>query len=245
MTKLLIVGATSALAHEAAKLYARDGAALFLVGRTPEKLATVESDLKVRGAKSVQSQVLDVNQLDRHQALFDEAVKSLDGLDAILIAHGTLGDQPASQASVETTLQELNTNLLSVVSLLTIAANYFEGQKRGTIAVIGSVAGDRGRQSNYVYGTAKAALDTFLQGLRNRLAKKGVAVVTIKPGIIDTPMTAHLKKGPLMAKPGVVGQAIYTAMQKGQSVVYTPGFWRYIMLVIRSIPEPVFKRLSL
>ncbi len=245
MTKLLIAGATAALAHEAAKLFARDGAELFLVARTADKLETVKGDLTVRGAKKVETYLLDLGQLDRHQAMFDEAVKSLDGLDAILIAHGTLGDQTASQQSVSLTLQELNTNFMSAVSLATIAANYFEPRKRGTIAVIGSVAGDRGRQSNYIYGTAKGGLDIFLQGLRNRLAKSNVAVVTIKPGLIDTPMTAHLKKGPLMAKPQVVGVDIHKAMQKGQSVVYTPGFWRYIMLIIRSIPEPVFKRLKL
>ena len=163
------------------------------------------------------------------------------GLDAILIAHGTLGDQKASQESVEVTLQELKTNFLSPISLATIAANYFETKKRGTIAVIGSVAGDRGRQSNYVYGTAKGGLSVFLQGLRNRMAKVNVAVVTIKPGLIDTPMTAGMKKGPLMGKPQVVGEAIHKAILKGQSVVYTPGFWKYIMLIIRSVPEPDFQ----
>ncbi len=245
MRRILIIGATSALAHEAAKLFAKDGATLFLVGRNRSKLEVVESDLKVRGATQVHAFQLDLNQLDRHQAIFDTALDAMGGLDAILVAHGTLGDQQASQDSVNIALSELSTNFMSVVSILTIAANYFEKQKNGCIAVIGSVAGDRGRQSNYVYGTAKGGLDVFLQGLRNRMAKSNVAVVTIKPGLIDTPMTAGMKKGLLMAKAEVVGRDIHAAMLKGQSTLYTPWFWRYIMTIIRYIPEPIFKRLKL
>jgi short-subunit dehydrogenase len=139
----------------------------------------------------------------------------------------------------------LTTNALSVISFLTIAGNYFEQRRSGCIAVISSVAGDRGRQSNYVYGTAKAAVSTFSQGLRNRLSRAGVAVVTVKPGYVATPMTAHLKAGLLTASPVKVGQGIYKAMKKGSDVVYLPGFWSLIMFVIRSVPERVFKRLSL
>src|SRR5262249_19542704 len=146
------------------------------------------------GAKRVETFVLDLTALDRHQELFDTAVKALDGLDAMLVAHGTLGNQKASEQRVEVALKELTTNFTSVVSILTIAANYFEQQRRGCIAVISSVAGNRGRQSNYVYGTAKGGINVFLQGLRNRLYESGVSVVTIKPGFVDTPMTAAIKK---------------------------------------------------
>ncbi|WP_126581886.1 SDR family oxidoreductase [Tengunoibacter tsumagoiensis] len=245
MMKVLILGATSALAHEAARCFAKDGAELFLVARTESKLAVVANDLKARGARRVETGLFDLNELDRHEALLNEAIAALGGLDMLLIAHGTLGDQRKCELSVAETLQELNTNFISVVSLLTISANYFEQQRHGCIAVISSVAGERGRQSNYVYGTGKAAVSAFLQGLRNRLAKANVAVVTIKPGTVDTPMTAGMKKGLLFARPDAVGQGIYQAMLKGKDIVYLPGYWRPIMLIIKSIPESIFKKLSL
>ncbi|HLH61694.1 MAG TPA: SDR family oxidoreductase [Ktedonobacteraceae bacterium] len=242
--KMMIVGATSAIAHETAKCFARDGAEFFLVARNTEKLQDVSNDLKVRGAKRAETFLLDVNELERHEELVDAAVLALDGLDAVLISHGTLGDQQKSEHSVSETLKEFTTNCTSVISLLTLLANYFEQQKRGCIAVVSSVAGDRGRKSNYVYGSAKAAVTAFLSGLRGRLSSTGVTVITVKPGLVDTPMTASLKKGLLFASPSKVGAGIYQAMQKKKEVVYLPWFWRYIMLIVKMIPEPVFKRLS-
>jgi decaprenylphospho-beta-D-erythro-pentofuranosid-2-ulose 2-reductase len=244
-TKLLILGATSAIAYETAKCFAKDGADLFLVGRNPDRLYTLAVDLKARGAARVETQVLDLADLTCHQELMEQVLSMLGGLDMLLIAHGTLGDQRQCELSVVETLKELNNNALSVISLLTIAANYFEKRHRGCIAVISSVAGDRGRKSNYVYGTAKGALNVFLQGLRNRLSSSGVTVLTIKPGFVDTPMVAHRKKGLLFAKPEPVGQGIYHAMLKKKDIVYLPWFWRPIMLVVTSLPEAVFKRLSL
>ena len=243
--KILIIGATSAIAQETARCFARDGAELFLVGRSAEKLEAVQNDLKVRGAKRAETFVLDLSDLDRHQEMIQAAIETLDGLDMVLVAHGTLGDQRLSQESVAKTLEEFTTNCTSVISLLTLLANYFEPRRRGCIAVISSVAGDRGRRSNYVYGAAKGALTIFLQGLRSRLTQSGVAVVTIKPGFVDTPMTASLKKGLLFASSRRVGEGIYNAMKKGKEVVYLPWFWRYIMLIVRSIPEPVFKKMSI
>jgi decaprenylphospho-beta-D-erythro-pentofuranosid-2-ulose 2-reductase len=243
--KVLIIGATSAIAQETAKNFARDGAELFLVARSTSKLSAIADDLKVRGAQRVETFQLDLNDLDRHQEMFDEVCHRLGGLDMLLVAHGTLGNQRKCELSVEETLKEITTNGTSVISLLTISANYFEQRKRGCIAVTSSVAGDRGRQSNYVYGTAKAMVSTFMQGLRNRLAKSGVTVLTIKPGFVDTPMTATFKKGPLFAKSDVIGRGIYRAMMQKKDIVYLPWFWRPIMFVIRSIPERIFKRLSL
>ncbi len=243
--KLMIIGATSAIAHETAKHFATDGAEFFLVGRNPDKLTAVQHDLEVRGAACVALHILDLNDLEQHPALISAAYDTLGDLDAVLIAHGTLPDQAQVQASVEDTLQEFTTNALSTISLLTLLAERFEPQRRGCIAVISSVAGDRGRGSNYIYGTAKGAVSLFTSGLRARLSKVGVAVVTIKPGFVDTPMTAHLKKNPLFAKPASVGRRIYTAMLKGEDIVYMPWFWRYIMWIIRHIPERVFKKLSL
>ncbi len=243
--RILILGATSALAHETAKLFARDGADLVLVARSEQKLAAVQGDLKVRGAKEIETIVADLNDFTRHQEIIEAALKPFAGLDMALVAYGTLGDQPRCEQDVDLAVQEFNNNCTSTISLLTLLANYFEPQKRGCIAVISSVAGDRGRQSNYVYGAAKAGVTVFLQGLRNRLAKKGVAVVTIKPGMVDTPMTAHLRKGLLFAKPEIVGKGIYEAMLKHKEVVYLPGYWRYVMWIIKSIPEPMFKKMNI
>jgi short-subunit dehydrogenase len=237
--RILILGATSMLAHETAKLFAKDGAEFVLVARSPEKLTAVADDLTVRGAKKVATILADLSDLTRHQEVLNEALGAFSGLDMVLVAYGTLGDQLLSQQNVEATLREWNNNCTSVISLLTLLANYFEQEGRGCLAVISSVAGDRGRQSNYIYGAAKAAVTVFLQGLRNRLAKKGVSVITIKPGMVDTPMTAHMPKSLLLADPQVVGRGIYQAMLKRREVVYLPGYWRYIMWIIKSIPEPI------
>ncbi len=243
--KLMIIGATSAIAHETAKYFAADGAEFFLVGRDPDKLAAVQHDLEVRGAACVALHTLDLNDLGQHETIIAAAYEAFGGLDAVLIAHGTLPDQEHVQASVADTLQAFTTNALSYISLLTLLAERFEQQRRGCIAVISSVAGDRGRASNYVYGAAKGAVSLFSSGLRARLSKVGVSVVTIKPGFVDTPMTAHLKKNPLFASPERVGKRIYTAMLKGENIVYVPWFWWPIMWIIRHIPERVFKKLSL
>ncbi len=243
--RLLILGATSAIAHETAKNFAADGADIVLVARNEAKLHLVRDDLQVRGAKSVTAITADLNDLNHHAGLLHQVIETLGGLDAVLVAHGTLGDQGASQASPETTLQEFTTNGLSYISLLTLLGNHFEAQRQGCIAVISSVAGDRGRGSNYVYGSAKSAVTAFTSGLRNRLSKVGVAVVTIKPGFVDTPMTAHIKKNALFAKPEAVGKRIYRAMLKGEAVVYVPWFWQYVMMIIRAVPEGIFKKLSL
>ena len=245
MPKVLIIGATSAIAQEVAKIYAAAGSQLILVARNSQKLQQVAQDLRVRGADNVEILSLDLTDNERYEEIIVTTDKLLGGIDIALIAHGTLPDQKACEASINDTLQELQINLLSTVSLLTLLANYFEKQGSGCIAVISSVAGERGRQSNYVYGAAKGGLSIFLQGLRNRLCKAGVCVLTIKPGFVITPMTADFKKGFLWAQPRQVAEAIVTAIQKRKNVVYVPWFWRWIMLIIRNIPENIFKRMSL
>lgn len=245
MKKILIVGASSAIAEAAARLWAAQGHSLYLLGRNQERLSAMAADLKIRGAAVASHGVLDLNQFERHAEAIEAAAAALGGLDTVLIAHGTLGDQKKCEQDFAATLHELNTNAISVISLLTLLGNRFEAQKHGTLAVISSVAGDRGRQSNYVYGTAKGAVTIFLQGLRNRLHPAGVQVLTIKPGFVDTPMTADFKKGPLWATPEAVAASILAGIAKRRDVIYTPWFWLGIMTLIKLVPERVFKKLKL
>ena len=243
--KILIIGATSAIARATGRIYAQAGNHLFLVGRNETQLERNKADLQVRGAASVHTKILDLNQFDQHLPLINKAFETLGRIDIVLIAHGTLPDQAACNADADMSIAELNTNAISVISLLTHLANRMEQQRFGTIAAITSVAGDRGRQSNYINGAAKGMVTIFMQGLRNRLFKYGVNVLTIKPGFVDTPMTKSFKKGALWAKPEVIAKGIIKAINKRKSEVYLPGFWSLIMWIIRSIPEPIFKRLSL
>ncbi|TCT20210.1 SDR family oxidoreductase [Thiobaca trueperi] len=245
MRKILIIGATSAIARATARRFAAAGDRLFLVARQAERLQAVADDASVRGAECVATAVMEALDDSRHAQIIEQAAEALDGLDTVLFAYGTLPDQSACEASFEQTRAAIEINLLSVISLLTILANRFESQGRGCIVVISSVAGDRGRQSNYVYGTAKGALTLFLQGLRNRLHRSGVRVITVKPGFVDTPMTASFKKGLLWVSPDTIARGILNAIDSGATVVYLPWFWRYIMLIIKAIPESLFRRLSL
>jgi len=243
--RVLIVGATSAIAAETARLYAARGARLFLVARHPERLAAVAADLGVRGAGEIGTAVLEATAHHRADEVVNAAWSAFGGLDVALIAHGVLPDQAGCEASAEEALRAIDVNFNSVVALLTPLANRFEQARGGCIAVISSVAGDRGRQSNYVYGSAKGGVDRFLQGLRNRLHRAGVAVVTIKPGFVDTPMTAALPKNALYASVRQVGRGVYRTIEARRDVAYVPWFWRAIMLLIKVLPEPVFKRLRL
>lgn len=244
MQRIIIFGATSAIAVEVGRIYAAKGAQLFLVGRDANKLEAIATDLKVRGAK-IDTAVADLNECNGHVELFDRGIAFLGGLDGILVAHGTLSDQKQCQSDPAIREQEIRTNFLSPLSLVEIAAQRFEQKSSGTIAVISSVAGDRGRQSNYIYGAAKGALSIALAGVRNRLAGKGVHVLTIKPGFVDTPMTAHIRKGALFASPAQVASGIVSAIERKRDVVYLPWFWCLIMLIIRAVPECIFKRLRL
>jgi decaprenylphospho-beta-D-erythro-pentofuranosid-2-ulose 2-reductase len=245
LRRVLIVGAGSAIAQASARIFAARGDALFLVGRKAPVLEAMAMDLKVRGAAQVCTEVLDANDFAGHGPMLDRAQALLGGLDTVLVAYGTLSDQKACEASADLTVRELTNNAVSVAALLTALAARFEAQRKGTIAVIASVAGDRGRQSNYVYGSAKSLVATFASGMRQRLAKSGVAVITIKPGFVDTPMTAAFRKGALWATPQRVAAGIVRAIDRSAQVVYLPWFWRLIMLIIRAIPEGVFVRLKL
>ena len=245
MKNILILGASSAIAEKVAQAYATRDHHLYLVARNQQRLQLIAEDLKVRGAGEVSSLAADISDTSGHEALLNTIQGKLDRIDIVLVAYGSLGDQAACETSVAETLAELNTNCISVISLLTLLANMMQRQGSGTVAVISSVAGDRGRQSNYVYGTAKGALSIFLQGLRNRLDRHGVHVLTIKPGFVDTPMTRDFSKGLLWVGPEAIARGIVRAVNKRKDIVYLPFFWRYIMLIIRLIPERIFKHMSL
>jgi len=245
MSNILILGATSAIAKHTARLFAADAHSLYLVARNEDKLSAMKQDMLVRGAKEVHYEKLDLADDRQHAQLIQRASSSMGSIDTVLIAYGTLTNQEICASSYEKTLKELQVNCLSVISLLTILANQFEAQGSGSIAVISSPSGDRGRQSNYIYGTAKGALSIFLQGLRNRMAKSNVHILTIKPGFVDTPMTKDFKKGFLWVTPEVISKGIYKAIKKKKEVVYLPFFWLFIMLVIKSTPEKIFKHLKL
>lgn len=245
MANRFIFGVTSSIAEATARLFAVDGDNLFLVARDQVKLHIIADDLRVRGAGKVFTAVVDARAFDTHQQLFEDAFTALESIDTILIAHGTLPDQKSCEASFDELRKEFETNGLAVMSLLTHAANQLVQQGSGTLCVISSVAGDRGRQSNYVYGAAKGAVSIFLQGLRNRLSSSGVHVMTVKPGFVDTPMTRDFDKNMLWTTPEKIASGIYNALQKKKDIVYLPWFWALIMWIIRLIPEPIFKRLRL
>lgn len=243
MQKILIIGATSAIAESVARLYAARAAALYLVGRSAGKLDVIAADLRVRGAQHVHTGVLDVNDVAAHGALLDNAWAALGGIDTVLIAHGTLPDQAACDASVDLSLREFATNGTSTIALAAALAQRL--QSGASLAVISSVAGDRGRASNYLYGSAKAAVTAYLSGLGQRLRPAGINVLVIKPGFVDTPMTAAFKKGALWATPDKVAAGILKAIGKRKAVAYLPGFWWAIMMIIKNIPEFVFRRIKL
>ncbi len=246
MKKILIIGATSAIATACARQWAGQGSEFFLVARNIEKLGQTAADLQARGAKAVTLHRMDATDLTAHPEMLGNCLSTLQQIDIALIAHGTLPDQKACERDVSIALQEFANNGTSVIALLTRLADHFETQRCGTLAVISSVAGDRGRPSNYLYGSAKAAVSTFCEGLRARLFKVGVHVMDIKPGFVDTPMTQGLPLPvALVTKPEQVAQRILKGIERKVAILYAPGFWALIMLIIRSIPQPVFKRLNL
>ncbi len=240
MERVLILGATSTIAAEVAVLHARRRDRLHLVGRNADKLSTVA----VRcGGAEVSVERADLAVLDGAAAVIERARAALGGIDRVLIAHGELGDQLETERSYAAADHVLRVNLLSVVALLVPLANHLEEVGGGRLGVITSVAGERGRPRNYTYGAAKGALNIYLQGLRTRLYPRGVAVTTLKLGPVDTQMTEGHEKHALFGKPTTVAQGIVTAMDARTAEVYVPSFWRYIMTVVRSTPEPLFQRI--
>lgn len=247
MKKILIIGATSAMAEACARQWAARGDTLFLVARQTTALQAVAQDLGTRGGTVAGHATFDASTGLDAQALVRQAVEALGGLDLALIAHGSLTDQARAETDAAYAAAELQVNGVSAVQLLAAIGAELGHRGQGCVAVISSVAGDRGRQSNYAYGSAKALVSAYASGLRQQLGKRGVRVLTIKPGFVSTPMTAHLdRKGPLWATPERVAREIVTAMDRPHGgVLYTPWFWAPIMACIRAIPERLFVRLTL
>jgi decaprenylphospho-beta-D-erythro-pentofuranosid-2-ulose 2-reductase len=243
--KILVLGATSGIAEATCRIWATQGASLFLVARNPQKLAAVAADLRTRGASYVDTAVADLDDTDKHPELLAHAVNSLTGLDVAYLAHGILGDQAEAEQDFNAAAQILYTNFMAPVSLLTWLANFCVQRHAGTLAVISSVAGDRGRKSNYLYGSSKAGLSAFLAGLRNRVDREGVTVLTIKPGPTRTAMTAAMPNSEKFADVDSVAESIVSAIDKRKDVLYVPFQWQPIMFIIRNIPERIFKKLNL
>jgi short-subunit dehydrogenase len=246
MTKQVVVlGATSGIALEVQRELARRGCELLLVARSPQRLIELQSDLLVRGAKRVLTYSADLASIQQQASVFEFARRTLPDFDTVLLAYGAMRNQKESEASIDLLLDELQVNFVSAAALLTLFAADFEQRRTGCLAVITSVAGDRGRRVNYVYGSAKGGLSLFVQGLRSRLHPAGVRVITIKPGPTQTPMTDHLPKSASFVHPDQVALDIVKALERrSPDVLYTPKVWRYIMTAFEHIPEGIFKRLS-
>jgi len=244
--KIVIIGATSSMAEHCARLWVAQGpVALTLVGRDRARTESVAADLRVRGAVSVGVETVDFGDVRAIAALADSA-SAAEAVDCVLIAHGSLPEQATCQRDLAACEEALGVNGLSPVLFAEAFATGMERAGRGTIVIIGSVAGDRGRRSNYVYGAAKGMVTRYAQGLQHRFAGSAVKVVLVKPGPTDTPMTAHLKQGgSKLASVEEVARAIVAGAQAGKPVVYAPRKWEVIMMVIRHLPAFVFNKMNI
>ncbi len=246
MRRIIILGATSAIALEVQRQLARRACELILVARSPQRLAAVQTDLLARGARQVLAYPADLSSVAQHERVFEFACSTFPDFDTVLLAYGSMHNPKDSESSMHVLLEELQVDFVSAAAILSLFARDLERRHTGCLAAVTSVAGDRGRRSNYVYGSAKGGLSLFLQGLRSRLYPAGVRVITIKPGPVQTPMTDHLAHAAHFADPQRVARAIVRSLERGSpDVLYTPGIWRYVMIAVKLVPETIFKRLLL
>jgi decaprenylphospho-beta-D-erythro-pentofuranosid-2-ulose 2-reductase len=243
---VLVLGATSAIAIAYCRRLAAEGSSFVLVGRRGERLATIAADLEARGALKAAALVSDLSDMASCESRFAKFCATLGMPDQVLLAYGILGKQDAAENDADATRRSLDVNFTSAALWLQMAAKLLPRDKPRWIIVISSVAGDRGRRSNYVYGAAKAGLSAFAEGLAHRLHGTGLHVLTVKPGFVDTPMTSHLDRGgPLWASPEQIAKGIEQAVHKNRSIAYTPRFWWPIMTIVRLLPRPIFFRTKL
>jgi short-subunit dehydrogenase len=242
---VLILGATSAIARHVAAALASRGHTLFLAARDVEEAGRAASDLRIRFGIRVESGAFDAEDYESHAEFLRGVVERLGELHGVVLAFGYLGEQELAERDMDEWGRIIGRNFAGAVSILNLCAERLEARGAGFIVGISSVAGDVGRQSNYLYGASKAGFNVYLQGLRNRLFRAGVHVLTVKPGFVDTPMTYGKPGLFLVASPREVGQGIARALRRGSEVVYLPWFWRWIMLALKLLPEEVRKRLKL
>ncbi len=244
MSEVLIIGATSDVGRALARRYAKAGYDIVLTARDEKKLKEEAEDLALRfGSIQITSYPLDVRAFQTHQAFIEGLDRMPDGVIAVA---GYLGDQQKAQRDFEEAKAIIETNYTGIVSLLEKFAERFAKRRSGFIVGISSVAGERGRKSNYIYGSAKAGFTTYLSGLRNRLHDLNVKVLSVIPGFIATKMTAGMDlPSKLTAQPEEVAEAIFSAQQKGKDILYTKSIWRVVMAIIKAIPEWQFKKMSI
>lgn len=243
MNYVLIIGAKSDIAKELARVYAANGYALYLAARNSDELADQVQDLKVRSGQDAQALELDLTDFASHAEFWQQLNPKPVG---VINVAGFMAEQKDCEQNWNLSLQTINANFTGAVSLLNLVANEFEQNKAGFIVGVSSVAGDRGRKANYIYGASKAGFSAYLSGLRNRLAEVGVPVLTVKPGFVSTKMTAGMDlPAKLTAEPAQVASHIFKAQQKGKDVIYSKPIWRLVMLIIKYIPERIFKKLSI
>jgi decaprenylphospho-beta-D-erythro-pentofuranosid-2-ulose 2-reductase len=246
--RVIVLGALSAIAEATARIYAGRGAELLLAARNQARLAVLRDDLLARGARRCEVRSLDLAKVDDTAASLAGFVEALGGtVDAVFLFYGILGDQRADERDLAAARQRIRVNFESAAEWCLAAANQLERQKGGVLVAASSVAGDRGRQSNYIYGSAKAGLSVLVQGIAHRLAPSGARAVLVKLGFVDTPMTAHVEqKGALWATPADVAERLVKLADKpSRPVVYVPWFWRGIMLIIRNVPAAIFHKTRL
>ncbi len=244
--RIVALGALSAMCKATLRLYAEEGARIVIAGRGEDRLKALATDLEARGAHQVVTWDTDLTGCADPRAELARMTSAIGGMDGVLLFYGTLGDNAKAEKDMSEARSILHTNFTSAAEWCLAAADLIESQSHGSLVVVGSVAGDRGRQSNYIYGAAKGGLGLLVQGIAHRLVRCGGNAVVIKPGFVDTPMTASIAKGgPLWAKPEAVAQIIKRAATRHSPVVYAPGFWRWIMLAIRAVPTPVFHKTKL
>jgi len=246
MKNILILGANSAMARAMTREIAGPEVQLILASRNVEELKKTANDLELR-AQGPQPIVLafDACKTEEHEKFLSQVLEKVKSLDEVYLFFGQLHPQREAEEDFQLAQEMIVANYVGAVSILERIALHMEKKGQGVIVGVSSVAGDRGRQSNYLYGSSKAGLTTYLQGLRNRLVRRGVHVMTVKPGFVDTPMTRHMKKGLLFAKPESIATGIIKARRKKKDTVYLPGFWKWIMLIVKSIPEGIFKKMKM
>lgn len=245
MKKVMIFGACSAIVSETAKLLAKSGAELCLFDLSLKRLEIVKDDILSYYKTTIHINEFSVEDIDKFPEYFKLAIEQMGSIDTVIIGYGTLPKQLEIQNDIKSIQNEININFSSIALLSTLAVEIFEQQELGTLAVISSVAGDRARKSNYIYGTAKGAVSLYLQGLRNRTSSKNINIITIKPGFVDTPMTKDVDKNILFSKPIDIAKGIVKSIDNKSDIVYLPSFWRLVMFIIKHIPERIFKKLSL